>query len=279
VRFEGLNHVDLCFVVDTTGSMGPFVEAAKQHLLETLRRLRGESGIDLRVGLVEYRDHPPEDRSYVTRDHPLTGNLETMEKVIGGLKPDGGGDAPEAVYDGVHLACSGLEWRSHSCRFALLVGDAPPHGYATPADGSAGRRGGRRGAHADHWPEGCPCGLTPAAVTAAAESVRVTLHALCMSGDATTAAAFRELAAGTGGQSVVSSSAGQVMETIDRMLAEEFRDLQFDATVLERARALGMPDGERIAAALGCPILQAAAALARLGRRGFLETGRGGEPR
>ncbi len=56
---NALNHVDLCFVVDTTGSMGSFIQAAKQQLLDTMRLLSADSNIDLQVGLVEYRDHPP----------------------------------------------------------------------------------------------------------------------------------------------------------------------------------------------------------------------------
>jgi len=33
---DGLNHVDLCFVVDTTGSMQPFISAAQAALLDTV---------------------------------------------------------------------------------------------------------------------------------------------------------------------------------------------------------------------------------------------------
>ena len=36
---KALNHVDLCFVIDTTGSMGGFIQAAKQQLLDTIQLL------------------------------------------------------------------------------------------------------------------------------------------------------------------------------------------------------------------------------------------------
>jgi Mg-chelatase subunit ChlD len=88
---NALNHVDLCFVIDTTGSMGSFIEAAKQQLLDTLKLMSADSGIDLQVGLVEYRDHPPQDTSFVTRIYPLTANLKQMQKEINKLAANGGG--------------------------------------------------------------------------------------------------------------------------------------------------------------------------------------------
>ncbi len=81
------------------------------------------------------------------------------------LRPDGGGDTPEAVYDGLRTACNVLEWLPHSHRLAVLVGDAPPHG-----DGGAD----------DLFPEGCPCGLDADAVTALLETEAISLYALPM---------------------------------------------------------------------------------------------------
>ena len=168
---KALNHVDLCFVIDTTGSMGGFIQAAKQQLLNTIQLLSADSDIDLQVGLVEYRDHPPQDTTFVTRVYPLTAELKQMQKNINKLEANGGGDFPEAVYDGVQEAALKMKWRPHSCRFILLVGDAPPHGFQ--ADGST-----ESFTHTD--PAQYPNGLTVQSVTAAAESQRVTIHALCM---------------------------------------------------------------------------------------------------
>ena len=36
---DALNQVDLAFVVDTTGSMGAFIDAAKRHMVALLRAL------------------------------------------------------------------------------------------------------------------------------------------------------------------------------------------------------------------------------------------------
>lgn len=259
---KALNHVDLCFVIDTTGSMGGFIQAAKEQLLETIRTLSAESNLDLQVGLVEYRDHPPQDKTFVTRVYPLTADLKQMQQHINQLKADGGGDYPEAVYDGIQDACTQLKWRTHSCRFILLVGDAPPHGFHFDQENVGF-------IHTD--PERYPQGLSVQAVTATAESQRVTIHALCMGNDQTTVQAFTAMAMGTGGQCSPVQDARAVIHQIISVLTAEFRDLEFDRQVLETVHQLRQLDSGCVAETLSCPRLQAAAAIARLGQRGFLE--------
>ncbi|HEY9702674.1 MAG TPA: VWA domain-containing protein, partial [Allocoleopsis sp.] len=206
-----LNHVDLCFVIDTTGSMQTFINAAQTQLLNTIKLLSDNNKIDLKLGLVEYRDHPPQDTTFVTRIYPLTSDLKKMQNSINQLNADGGGDFPEAVYDGVKDACLKMQWREHSCRFALLVGDAPPHGF----------------------PDGIyPGGLTYKDVTATAEKNRVVVHGLCMGGDRTTKDSFTTIAMQTGGKCVLSKNADQVVNEMINMLDNEFKDLIFDGEVL-----------------------------------------------
>ena len=259
---KAFNQVDLCFVIDTTGSMGSFIQAAKQQLLDTMRLLSADNDIDLQVGLVEYRDHPPQDKSFVTRVYPLTTNLQQMQKHINKLVADGGGDLPEAVYDGVVDAANQMKWRSHSCRFILLVGDAPPHGFYVDRNIQGFK-------HTD--PEGYPNGLTVQSVTATAEEQRVTVHALCMGNDRTTLEAFSAIATGTGGISASVNNANDVIAKIVTVLTNEFRNMEFDRTVWETLQQLGHFDASAIADALGCPRLQVASAIARLGKRGFLQ--------
>jgi hypothetical protein len=252
-----LNRVDLCFVVDTTGSMGSFIGEAKRHLVAALETLRTDANLDLHTGLVEYRDHPPQEKSFVTRIHPLTGDPKAMQKVIAGLKPDGGGDMPEAVYDGLQDTSTKMTWRPHSLRLALLVGDAPPHGMKA----HEGEKGGKP----------CLCGLTLHSVTASAEGAGVTVMAVAMSAHAATVEAFTAIARGTGGECMVSQKAGTIIETMNKMLAKEFGNLPFDAQTLEAARAAGTADTQQIADTLHTPRGVVAASLARLGKRGLLE--------
>ena len=160
-----LSQVDLAFVVDTTASMGQFIDAARRQMIRTLQELTAAAPIELRVAVVEYRDHPPQDRTFVSRAHVFKADLGEAQQMIEALRPDGGGDTPEAVYDGLRTVCNVLEWLPHSHSLAVLVGDVPPHG-----DGGAD----------DLFPEGCPCGLDADAVTALLETEATRCNVLPM---------------------------------------------------------------------------------------------------
>lgn len=260
---NALNHVDLCFVIDTTGSMGSFIEAAKQQLLNTMKLLSDESNIDLQFGLVEYRDHPPQDTSFVTRVYALTANFKQMQNHINQLDANGGGDFPEAVYDGIQDAATKMKWRHHSCRFILLVGDAPPHGFQVDANLDSFT-------HTD--PASYPNNLTVQSVTAAAENHRITTHALCMGNNQATMQSFKALATGTGGQCATANSGTEIIYRMTSLLKAEFKNLDFDRKVLDIIRSINSLDVTLIADTLSSPRLQVASAIARLGKRGFLDS-------
>ena len=158
---DELNAVDLAFVVDTTGSMSSLIETAKQQMITMLDGLTKAANIKLRLGVVDYRDHPPQENSYVYKVRPFTADLEEARKQINSLELGGGGDLPESVLDGVNAACVELKWRKHARRLLVLVGDAPPHGVGAAGDG---------------FPKGCPCGETLHSVTRTAEELCVTIH-------------------------------------------------------------------------------------------------------
>ena len=50
---------------------GLYIAAAKQGIQRITERLAQAEGYDLRYGLVAYRDHPPQDSSFVTKVFPL----------------------------------------------------------------------------------------------------------------------------------------------------------------------------------------------------------------
>lgn len=249
-----LNHVDICFVIDTTGSMGPFLASAQAELVRLMEGLGGTAGLDMQFALVEYRDHPPQERSFITQCYPLTSNRRALQKVIDRLKAEGGGDAPEAVYRGLHDGCLETAWRPHSSRYLILVGDAPPHGL------------GMRG---DHWPGGCPSGLDTRQVTAIAEETRATLFALVIGPNADAERAFAALARGTGGKCYQVAAASEVLAKLVDILTEEFSHLDLDQKVLARVQSLNSLDPGQLACE-EFSRFQAAGALARLGKRQLL---------
>jgi hypothetical protein len=252
---DTLNQVDLAFVVDTTGSMGAFIGAARQHMIAVLRSLADGADIrpELRVAVVEYRDHPPQDRSFVARPHAFETDLARCQKVINALKPDGGGDAPEAVYDGLEAACTKLTWRPHSCRLAVLVGDAPPHGTGFGGDG---------------FRNGCPCGLTTEQVTARLEENGITLYALGLT--AAVRASFAPLATWTGGAYFEAAEAQKAIDALQELLKNEFAGIDLDRQVLELCRRDPEWSVDGMSETLASGRQRVAASLSRLGRRGLL---------
>lgn len=213
-----INAVDLAFVVDTTGSMGNLIETAQKQMVAMLSELTQAADINLWLGVVEYRDHPPQD-TMVYKVHAFTDNLAVAQKTIMRLQAQGGGDAPEAVLDGITAACHEMAWWKHSRRLIVLVGDAPPHGV---------------GAQGDAFAQGCPCGETIASVTRLAEETRATIHALGLRPAVTSS--FSEISALTGGKFFSVEQAEKAIEHLAALLKAEFADIELDRRVLALRR-------------------------------------------
>jgi Mg-chelatase subunit ChlD len=247
-----VHHFDLAFVVDTTGSMGSLIAAARRQMIDMMRDLSRAADVQMQLGVVEYRDHPPQDQM-VYRVHGLTDKLSKAQKTIERLKADGGGDEPEAVLDGVLAACRELDWRSGARRIAVLVGDAPPHGM---------------GRHGDGFPSGCPCGETIESVTAAAEEARVTLYALGLTRAVTES--FGKLSRYTGGEFFAADQGDAVIAQLKEILGKEFGNLEFDRQVLSAWSQDSGSTLDALAETLGSSRPAVSAAISRLGSRGLL---------
>ncbi len=170
--------IDAVFVVDTTGSMDPFVSMARDNIYSIALSI--EKKVPVRLGLIEYRDHPPED-TILVRSHGFAPNLAQFNSWLKRIQADGGGDMPEAVLDGLDAATK-LLWRTQGERLLYLVGDAPPHGFMVPLLWTP----------LDHFPSGCPCQLTVPSVCTKIRDMKLTLHAISLSEYAN--AAFKEIA-------------------------------------------------------------------------------------
>ncbi len=140
---ERLGQLDLVFIVDNTGSMGPYIEVTKQKILEIIRTIKKEELCHrLRVGLVSYRDHPPQETSYVTQKFELTPETHMIEENVRQMRASGGGDGPEAVSTALNVA-NRMEFLNDAAKVMVLIGDAPPHGVEPN----------------DSWPDGTPDGM------------------------------------------------------------------------------------------------------------------------
>ncbi|OWZ26854.1 hypothetical protein C347_06501 [Cryptococcus neoformans AD2-60a] len=141
VEGSGSSHgkcIDLVFILDCTGSMQKYINSVRDHIIGICDMIRGEEGLngpdDLRVAVVNYRDHPPQDSTYVYKFHPFTSDIPDVQNYLKGLTASGGGDGPEAVTAAMAATLTELEWRREAARMAVLVADAPPHGIGEGGD-------------------------------------------------------------------------------------------------------------------------------------------------
>lgn len=144
-KHDTFERIEIVFCCDTTGSMGGYIENAKS----TIRKIINDAAVkvkDIKFGFVAYRDHPPQDVTYVTLFHDLTDSV-TILTFVNGLTASGGGDAPEAVLDGLHDSVFKIKWseKGSTLKYLIHIADAPPHGKQYVSSG-------------DTWPDGCPCG-------------------------------------------------------------------------------------------------------------------------
>ncbi len=121
--------IEVVFVLDTTGSMGGLIAAAKEKIWSIASTMASaEPAPRIRMGLVAYRDRGDD---YVTRLTPLSADIDQMYVTLMDLQARGGGDTPEAVAAGLSQAVHQAGWsqRDGVYRVVFLVGDAPPQHY------------------------------------------------------------------------------------------------------------------------------------------------------
>lgn len=123
---EGLRKtgLDIAFVFDSTQSMDDVLDKTKARIagmIDVLQALVPEA----RIGIVTYRDHGPREE-YVTRSIPISIDHFRVINFMQTVHASGGGDFPEAVFDGVAEATK-LNWRKGVKRLIVVIGDAPGH--------------------------------------------------------------------------------------------------------------------------------------------------------
>lgn len=119
--------IEVCFALDTTGSMSGLIEGAKQKIWSIANEMvSAKPTPELRFGLVGYRDRGDE---YVTKRFDLTNDLDAIYANLQGFRAGGGGDMPESVNQALHEAVTLMSWSTNRnvLKIIFLVGDCPPH--------------------------------------------------------------------------------------------------------------------------------------------------------
>jgi len=120
--------VEVCFVLDTTGSMSGMIEGAKRKIWSIANEISASDPEprSIRFGLVGYRDRGD---TYITKKTALTDDLDLVHTELMGFQANGGGDGPESVNQALNEAVTSFQWSEKKGvnRIVFLVGDAPPH--------------------------------------------------------------------------------------------------------------------------------------------------------
>ncbi|GBB86404.1 hypothetical protein RclHR1_12840002 [Rhizophagus clarus] len=140
--------VDLCFVLDCTGSMWPHIAAARGCILQVANYIKNTNpSIEFRVGFCGYRDH--NDGSNRLQIFDFNDQYDQFTKYMHNILPFSSpedDDAPEDVLGGLNAAITQMDWKN-STRVLLHICDSPPHG--------------RHFSNLkDKYPDGDPYGLT-----------------------------------------------------------------------------------------------------------------------
>ncbi len=123
----GPPRIEVCFVLDTTGSMGGLIEGAKLKIWTIANQLVSAKPVpQLKIALIGYRDRGDE---YIVRRHDLNADIDAVYADLQRFSAGGGGDTPESVNQALYEAVTRVGWSTDRgvLRLVFLVGDSPPH--------------------------------------------------------------------------------------------------------------------------------------------------------
>lgn len=115
--------LDICFLIDATGSMGAVINGVKDHIKDLVAKLLVQHTNEVRLGVVAYRDYndfPRIDKL------PFTSNVQDFTNFLQRLEAKGGQDEAEDVFSGLYEVTH-MEWQSNA-RLLAHFADAPCHG-------------------------------------------------------------------------------------------------------------------------------------------------------
>lgn len=174
------DQVDIVFCIDTTGSMGTYITLTKSILCSMVEHFKSIAKQPL-FGIVAYRDHPPLDKSYITKVYQ-PASADVAVQYLKELDAAGGGDEAEAVLQGLWDSLTKINWRCPEMgvdieskevksakevykKVIIHIGDAPPHGIEFHDDSVS-----------DAFSKGCPSKISLAALSGKMNELRVNYY-------------------------------------------------------------------------------------------------------
>ncbi len=122
--------IDLIFLLDATGSMQPYIDAAKTTLKDIIKKVQDRyPGADINVAVIGFRDYSDASLCDIL---PLSSPHQA-ESFLANLVASGGGDMAEAWEAGL-FQLNQLKHRPGAVSTIFLVTDAAPHRFIDPRD-------------------------------------------------------------------------------------------------------------------------------------------------
>lgn len=117
--------VDLCFLVDNTGSMHSCIDAVKTKINSTVKQVRVVyPELKIRLAFVGYRDVGDGSARFSVLN--FVDEISSFESFVGSVSADGGGDECEDIFGGLQEVLA-LNW-NFKTRIIIHFADAPCHG-------------------------------------------------------------------------------------------------------------------------------------------------------
>jgi hypothetical protein len=99
---------DFIFLIDSTGSMGPCMEALKANIAVFIDQLsEGQTPIrDWRGKAIAYRDVKSDGSSWFENNPFVRNDAAALKAQLASLTPEGGGDEPESLLDALYVVAT-----------------------------------------------------------------------------------------------------------------------------------------------------------------------------
>lgn len=112
LKIENPFDVDIVFVMDSTASMGHYIQDVKAHISEMAEDIVDRFlNCTVRVGFVGYRDFTEGEKRLEILN--LTNQTDKFVEFVGKIKAYAGGDVPEDVLGGLNQALD-LSWKAEN---------------------------------------------------------------------------------------------------------------------------------------------------------------------
>ena len=131
---SSINEFDIVFLIDSTASMGPYIEAAKSESKNISKILRNTyPEMNFQYGYIFYRD-PIDAKDDIHEMINLTDQVNDLPSEIGKIRAIGGGDLPEDWVGAYKKVNNDINWRNGN-KVIFHIADAGAHGKRfTPSD-------------------------------------------------------------------------------------------------------------------------------------------------